>query len=175
MDNVYVAKLGKTVGLKGEQRIYIDSDFPEQFKKGSKFTTDRDQELIVERYNANKETVKFEGIDNIDDAKKLTNRALYVSQEDTKQSCILEDDQFFWFDIIGLEVIENSESLGTVNDIQRLPLSDYLVIDTSKELIDKQFASQFLIPYINEEYIVNVDLEQKKIYVKNAKDILEAS
>ena len=33
MDKIYIAKLGKTVGLKGQQKLHIDSDFPEQFKK----------------------------------------------------------------------------------------------------------------------------------------------
>lgn len=32
-DKIYVAKLGKTVGLKGDLKLFIDSDFPEQFKK----------------------------------------------------------------------------------------------------------------------------------------------
>ena len=33
MNKVYVAKLGKAVGLQGHLRLFIDSDFPMQFKK----------------------------------------------------------------------------------------------------------------------------------------------
>jgi len=174
MDKIYVAKLGRTTGLKGEQKIYIDSDFPEQFKKGSKYITDKNQELIIERFNPKSNTIKFEGIDDINSAKKLTNRLLYTSIQDTKEHCKLEDKEFFWFDIIECEIIEDNESLGIVSDIQRLPLSDYLVIDTSKKLIDQKLANRFLLPYL-EQYILNVDLENKKIFTQNAKDILEAS
>ena len=44
-NNIYVAKLGKAVGLQGHLRLFIDSDFPEQFKKGATFTTNRNLQL----------------------------------------------------------------------------------------------------------------------------------
>jgi len=109
MDKIYVAKLGKTVGLKGQQKLHIDSDFPEQFKKNSKFTTDKNQELIIESFNTKNNVVKFIDIDTVELAKKLTNRELFVSQEDTKQMCKLQKKQFFWFDIINCVVIENEK------------------------------------------------------------------
>ena len=83
MDKIYVAKIGRAVGLKGQQKLIIDSDFPEQFKKNSKFSTDKNQELTIETYNTNNNVVKFVGIDSIESAKKLTNRQLFVSVEDT--------------------------------------------------------------------------------------------
>lgn len=39
--SIYIGKLGKTVGLDGSLKIYIESDFPEQFKKGAVFTTNK--------------------------------------------------------------------------------------------------------------------------------------
>jgi len=174
VDKIYVAKIGKTVGLKGLQKLHIDSDFPEQFKKDSKFYTDRNQELIIESYNSKNDTVKFVGIDSIEDAKKLTNRQLYTTSEQTKQSCTLKDKQYFWFDIVECKVIEDDETLGIVSDIQRLPISDYLYIKTDKELVDKGLANSFLVPYLD-DFIVSVDIENKTLILKNAKDILDAS
>lgn len=174
MKKIYVAKLGKTVGLKGFSKIFIESDFPEQFKKGAKFYTDRKQELIVESFNSNNNTIKFENINSVEDAKKLTNRSIFTTIKDSKENCKLSDNEYFWFDLIDCEIEENNQILGTVQDIQRLPLSDYLVIKTSKQLVDQSKANSFLIPYLN-EYIIDVDLESKKINVKNSKDILEAS
>lgn len=174
MKKVYVAKIGKTVGLKGFSKLYIDSDFPEQFKKDSKFFTDKKQELIVESYNSKNETVKFQGIDSVEAAKKLTNRLLYSSQEDTKENCKLGQNQYFWFDIMDCKVVEDEEILGVVDDIQRLPLSDYLSVKTSNELVEKDLAKSFLIPYLD-EYVITVDINSKTITVKGAKDILEAS
>jgi 16S rRNA processing protein RimM len=174
MKKVYVAKIGKTVGLKGFSKLYIDSDFPEQFKKGSRFFTDKNKELIVESYNQKNETVKFEGVESVEEAKKLTNRLLYSSQEDTKQNCQLGQKQYFWFDIINCEIVEDNEILGVVEDIQRLPLSDYLSVATTNELVQEDLAKSFMIPYLD-QYILDVDIASKTITVKGAKDILEAS
>lgn len=174
MDKIYVAKLGKAVGLQGQQKLHIDSDFPEQFKKDSIFYTDKNQELKIETYNSKNNTVKFAGIDTIDQAKKLTNRQLFVSKDDSRDMCNLGKKQFFWFDIIGCEVIENDEVLGKVNDVQRMPLSDYLQIETTKELQDKKYSDIFLLPYID-DFVIQVDIENKTINVNGAKDILEAS
>ena len=174
MNKIYIAKLGKAVGLKGQQKLHIDSDFPEQFKKNSVFYTDKNQKLTIETYNTKNNNVKFIGIDTIDDAKKLTNKQLFVSQEDTRKICNLSEKQFFWFDIIGCNIIENGEILGKITDIQRMPLSDYLEIETDKNLRENNYSNSFLLPYID-DYIEKVEIENKIIKVKNAKEILEAS
>jgi len=174
MDRIYIAKLGKTVGLKGQQKLHIDSDFPEQFKKNTKLTTDKNQELIIESYNTTNSVVKFIGIETIEDAKKLTNRQLFVSTEHTRESCNLGDKQFFWFDMMDCTLIQNDETLGKIIDIQRMPLSDYLMIETDSKLIEKGFSTSFLVPY-TDTYILNVDIINKIITTQNTKDILEAS
>jgi len=171
---VYIAKLGKAVGLKGFQKLHIESDFPEQFKKGNSFLTNTNQKLTVESYNNKSNTIKFEQINSIEDAKKLTNKELFATQDDTKQNCTLDKNQYFWFDLIDCTIIENGEILGTITDIQRLPLTDYLYIQTTKELIDKTYSKNFLIPY-QDQYILDVDLNNKTIQTKDCKDILEAS
>lgn len=173
-EKIYVAKLGKTVGLNGTMKVYIDSDFPEQFKKNAKFITQKNKQLTVENFNSNNSTVKFLDINSVEDAKKLTNSHLFSSIEATKQNCKLKKDQYFWFDLIGCDIIENNEILGKIIDIQRLPLDDYFVIETTKELQQKDLTKQFLIPY-TKQYIQSVDIANKKIIVTNAKDILEAS
>lgn len=174
-DKIYVAKLGKAVGLKGHLRLFIDSDFPNQFKKGATFTTNKKLELTVQEYNASRELVKFENYDDVDIAKKLTNQQLYVSLEQTKENCQLEENEFFWFDIMDCEIIEEDKKLGVVKDIHRFPLDDYLEITTDKSLVEKNLPKTFLIPYNVENYIVNVDIDNKTIETKNCFEILENS
>lgn len=174
MNDVYVAKLGKTVGLKGEIKIHVDSDFPEQFKKGAVFNTNRNIKLTVFSFNETRGVIKFEEFNNIDDAKKLTNQELHTSIDNTKDNCKLKEDQFFWFDIINCEIIEDGLLLGKVKDIHRYPIADYLEIETDAKLIDKKLPNTFLIPY-GKEYILNSDIENKKIITKDALAILENS
>lgn len=173
--NIYVAKLGKTVGLQGHLRLFVDSDFPEQFKKGATFTTNRNLQLKVSEYNASREVVKFEGYEDVDLAKVLTNQELYSTIEQTKQYCKLAKNEFFWFDLISCTVFENDLKLGIVKEVHRYPLNDYLEIITDEELVSKGLPKNFLIPHIFDKYVLDVNVDDKKINVINAYDILENS
>lgn len=170
-DLIYVAKLGKTVGLKGQLKLYIESDFPAQFKAGSKFITNKKIELQIESFNSQNNVVKFVGIDDIDKAKKLVTQQLFSTLEQTRTQCELKNNEFFWFDIIGCKVYENELYLGEVIEIHRFPITDYLEIKTSKELVAQNLPKNFLIPY-NESFVINVDLSLKTIQAQSSYDIL---
>ena len=96
-NNIYVAKLGKAVGLKGHLRLFIETDFPEQFKKDAIFTTNRNLQLKVLEYSPTKELIKFENYEDVDTAKILTNQELFTSIEQTKSLCKLGKNEFFFF------------------------------------------------------------------------------
>jgi 16S rRNA processing protein RimM len=168
-----IAQIGRAVGLKGELKLNLHTDFPEQFKKGVSFETPRGK-LEIENYNQKRGLIKFKGFDTPEDAKALTNIKLYSTEEETKKRCSLKDGEYFWFDIIGCEVIEGVEVVGKVKDIQRVLDIDYLLISTADEFIKQDLPKTFLIPYID-RYIESVDIENKKIFVKDAIDILKAS
>ena len=172
---IFVAKLGKAVGLQGHLRLFIDSDFPEQFKKGAVFKTNKKLELKVAEYNPSRELIKFEDFNDVDTAKRLTNQELFATLEQTKENCKLKKNEFFWFDLISCVVYENGIKLGKVKEIQRYPLNDYLEIETDEELIKKSLPKVFLIPHIFDKYVISVDIDNKKIEVKDSLVILENS
>lgn len=175
-NNIYVGKLGKTVGLKGYLKLFIDSDFPEQFKKGANFYTNRKLVLTINDFTLSNNLVKFENYENVDLAKKLINQELYVTQEQTKENCILANNEYFWFELISCEVIENNLNLGKVIELLRYPKSDYLLIQTNEELVkNKQLPKEFLLPYIHDDFILEVDIDKKIIEVQKAYEILENS
>lgn len=174
-NDIFVAKLGKAVGLQGHLRLFIDSDFPEQFKKGAVFKTNKKLELKIAEYNSSRELIKFENFDDVETAKKLTNQELFSSIEQTKENCKLKKNEFFWFDLISCNIYENDLLLGKVKEIQRYPLNDYLEITTDEELVKKGFPKVFLIPHIFDKYVLNVNINDKKIEVKDSLVILENS
>lgn len=174
-DEIFVAKLGKAVGLQGHLRLFMDTDFPEQFKKGAVFKTNKKLELKVAEYNSSRELIKFENFDDLETSKILTNQELYSTIEKTKENCKLKKNEFFWFDLISCDVYENDLFLGKVKEIQRYPLNDYLEIQTSNELIGKGHPKVFLIPHIFDKYVLNIDITNKKIQVKDSLIILENS
>jgi len=171
MGKIHIATIGKTVGLKGELKLNLLTDFASQFKKGKSFNT-KFGNLEIEHFHKNRSVIKFVGYDNIDLAKKLTNQKLYTTEEETRNNCNLSKDEFFWFDIIGLNIVDNGIVLGKVTDIERLSTSDYLMIETDKAL--ESMPKRFLLPYID-RYILDVNLEKKEIYTQDAIDILENS
>lgn len=173
MNRIKIAQIGKSVGLKGELKLHLFTDFPEQFKSGAKFLSDK-IELEIESYNSKKALIKFTGFDTLEDAKKLTNRLLYSNIEKSRKDCKLKYDEYFYFDILNSTVVENSQNLGVVVDIDEIAKVNYFKIETSKELVDSGLAKSFLLPYLD-RYIQKVDIESRVIYVEGAFDILESS
>ena len=172
-NTIYVAKLGKAVGLQGYLRLFIDTDFPEQFKKGAIFSTNRNLQLEILEYNSSRELIKFKDYEDIDTAKRLTNQELFSTIEQTKQYCKLAKNEFFWFDLISCDIYENGLKLGKVKEIQRYPLNDYLEVTTDVVLTDKGLPKTFLIPHIFDKYVLNIDIEKKVISVIKSFGILE--
>jgi len=94
--------------------------------------------------------------------------------EATLEDCNLDDDELFWFDIIGCEVKEDESVLGVVSDIDRIGDTDYLVIKTDKTLVSKELSKTFFLPYID-RYVLSADKETKVIHVKDGLELLECS
>ncbi|MCH9812543.1 MAG: ribosome maturation factor RimM [Epsilonproteobacteria bacterium] len=169
-----IATVGKAVGLRGELKFYLDSDFEGQFKKGSQFDLKNGDTVEIESYNHQKSLVKFLGFNNREDAQKLTNQKLFTTVEKTRAQCTLEDGEYFWFDMIGVSVYDSSTLLGIVEEIERIGTVDYLVIKTTQILVDNEYSKKFYIPYI-EAYIRCFDLDNKRIETEGGLSLLEAS
>lgn len=172
---VLVAKLGRTVGVQGFVRLHNLSDFPEQFECGASFFDKNSRVLKIKARNA--QSVLFEGFESLESAKTLVNLELFQSVEKSRASCKLGDDEFFYFDIIGLEVFENGLLLGVVKDILSAG-NDLLLIKSDENLVKKGFASEFYLPYVD-FYIKSVELgakdSKKSADLQNAKSKNENS
>ena len=172
-DTSLIAQIGRTVGLWGDLKFHIHTDFPEQFKVGQTYKTNRG-DLTISDINENRGTIRFQGYESIDSAKKLTNVKIFADIAQTKENCDLDEGQHFWFDIIGCAVEDEGLVIGTIEDIQRMGDTDYLVIKTDKSFVKEGLSKTFLLPYID-RYVVKADVESKLVYTKDAKDILESS
>lgn len=169
-----IATIGKSVGLKGEMKLHIKSDFPEQFKKGVSFFINDKDSVTIDSVNFERGLVKFSGYNSPEDAKKLTNKHLYTTIERTRSECRLEEGEHFWFDIVGCSVVEDGKVLGIVDEVDRISITNYLFVKTDEALVKEGFAKSFLIPF-NKPFTIKTDIEKKIITVSGAMDILEAS
>jgi 16S rRNA processing protein RimM len=172
-EKFFIAQIGRTVGLWGDLKFHLHTDFPEQFKVGTTFKSDRG-DLTIADINTKRGIIRFQGYESIDSAKKLTNTKLYADLKQTQENCTLNEGEHFYFDIEGCTVVQGDLVLGVVDEIQRLTDTDYLVIRTDEALVKEGLPKSFLLPYID-RYILNTDTEEKKIYTRDARDILEAS
>ncbi len=171
---IEVAQIGRLVGLRGELKLHIHSDFPEQFFAGKTFTTQKNITLEIASYNEKRGLVLFRGYESRESASCLVNSFLMTTREATLQECELDEDELFWFDIIGCSVKEEETLIGTVSDIERIGTTDYMVIQTAKILVDKKLPKTLFIPYID-RYVISTLKEEKVVYVKDGLELLENS
>jgi len=171
---IEVAQVGRLVGLRGELKLHIHSDFPEQFCTGNVFLTQKNINLEIAEYNEKRGLVLFRGYESRESAACLVNSYLMTTMEATLEDCNLEEDELFWFDIIGCSVYEDKLLLGVVSDIDRIGDTDYMVIKTDKTFVDKKLSKTLFLPYID-RYVVSADKAEKVVYVKDGLELLENS
>lgn len=171
---LHIATIGKTVGLKGDLKLHIKSDFPEQFVKGASFFINKKEKITLEEVNDERGLIKISGYDSPESARRFTNAKLYTTLSETKKNCHLEDGEFFWFDIIGCSVYEGTLLLGVVEEVERIAIADYLSVVTDENLVAEGHAKKFLIPY-HEPFILETSVDEKVIKVDGGIGILEAS
>ncbi len=174
-NKVEIAKIGKVVGLSGELKLHLMTDFEAQFVPGATFLLKNNKTLTIDTYNEKRSLVKFQGYNVREDAAVLTNQVLYLSEEESRENCHLEENQYFWFDMIGATVMEEGRCLGVIKDIERIATTDYLKITTDKALLKDKIPNSFYIPYLMDIYIERFDKEAKILYTKEAYLLLEAS
>ncbi|MEO1958947.1 MAG: ribosome maturation factor RimM [Nautiliaceae bacterium] len=169
-----IAKIGKSFGVRGWQKLHILSDFPEQFKKGASFKSDR-VELTIEDIDLKRGLVKFKGVNSPEDAKKLTNRTLYTTPKKTKEEIELKEGEYFWFDIEGCDIFEKIDNkevrVGKVVEIERAD-EDYLVIEVDEKLREKGYPKRLLINF--KRNVKDVDVDNKKIIAIGAFELLDS-
>ena len=113
--------------------------------------------ITLKSYKPHNDTIKWYEFSTRDMSEALRNIAFYSTIEDTRRDCKLNDGEFFYFDIIGMEVEEDGETLGVIKDIMQIANTYYFMLE-----------KDFLIPYID-RYVLKIDVSNKKIYTKDAK------
>lgn len=183
-DLVEIGKIGRVNGLKGRLCFWLSSDFADFLSSGTEvyvkhtstlesldsscaFSTLRVKSFIKQR---DKYFIEFVGISSADSAKQYVNAKIYTTKELSRAQCKLKKDEFFYFDIIGLEIIENNENLGIVRDIERIGNIDYFVVEATqpilKSILDSRTKSLDLA-YENMTKSSIRDSTNIKINVKN--------
>ena len=154
--------MGKVVGSHGIKGWLKIQPFTEELKTLGKFSSwfvskneNEWKEFKVESSSIQGRTVlaKIENINNRNDADVLRGFLIGISKIDLP---ILAKGKYYWSDLIGLEVINQTGfNFGTIESIMETGSNDVLVIKDEKE---------WLIPYLD-NVVLKIDLEKKNILV----------
>lgn len=161
MTKVYLGKIVGTHGIKGELKLLSDFEKKDLVFKNN-FVVEimrKKYHIISHRVHKQYDLISLDDYDNINDVLFLVGNDVYMEKEDLN----LKENEYLLGDLVGLEVIENEEILGVVTEILLSKLYPLMRI--------KNNDINILVP-ITDDYIESVSLEKKKLYTKNAKNLL---
>ena len=157
VEKVKIAKIVNTHGVRGEVKAVALSDFPDRYSSLKEVYIEKNnsyRECTVEgiRWSNKYLLIKFEGIENLEQAALLKNKYLEVDFEDTVP---LPEGTYYLFEIMGLKVFDSEgKYLGIIQDILQTSANDVYV---AKQENDKEL----LIPALR-KIVRDVDLQNKK-------------
>ena len=157
---IYIGKTVSTFGIKGELKVISDFEKCDKaYKIGNKILINNIEHVISGiRYHKNYILLKIDNLNNINDILKYVGFNIYIKRMDLH----LEENEFLYKDLISSDVIDNDGSnLGKIIEARQ----------GVNLLIKVKGSKEFYIPYVD-EYIIKFDLNNKKLYTKNAKDLI---
>ena len=161
-DYVLIGKIVNTHGIKGELRLVSDFDKKDLvFKNGFNiYIGDTYIKETINTYRVHKsfDMITLVGYDNINEVLKYKGLNTYIKREDLN----LKNNDYIMSDLINMNVIDDNIILGKVIDF---------VYNKPNTLLVVEGKDKFYIPLVD-EYIVKIDLENKQIITKNAKDLI---
>ncbi len=189
-------------GLRGELRVYPNSDFPERFLEPGIRWLQHPQtgeieeiELLGGRYISGKNlyVIAIEGVENREQAENLRDYKILVDKSDRPS---LEEDEYHVSDLINLEVYhqQTGKNIGVVidvftagNDLLEVKLHQQPVVETKpvrdlsqisrkskrkKQKTPKNKPVTIFIPFVK-EIVTVVDISNQRIEINPPEGLLE--
>ena len=118
----------------------------------------------IKSHAESKVIVKLENCNDRDLAEKLKGVEIAVSRSDlTKFS---QKNEHFWHDLENLSVFNADDvKLGTVSHLISTGANDVLVVKNTEADKEKCKDKEYLIPFVLEQYVLEVDYDNQKIIV----------
>ena len=170
--DIAAAKIVGVYGIKGWVKLKVNLENPAsltslnpQFLTDSRQQSRRPVRVLNVRAQGKGYIASLEGVDDRSAAELLRGYDIMVPKSALPD---LEEGEFYWDDLVGCTVRTsdgegNLIDLGTVNYLLETGANDVLVVRASETSIDDR---ERLVPYIEENMILKVDLAEAVIDVK---------
>ena len=154
--------------FKGEVLIKLDTDDPEAYLSLQSFLLEDESHLIpyfttkVQLHKSQLLRVSVEGVKSEKQADLMIGKSVYLPLDQLPK---LDDDQFYFHEIIGFEVIDSLQgSIGTITGVNDA---------SSQVLLEVEHKDrQILIPLVD-ELIQQLDKQQKQLYLSIPEGLLD--
>ncbi|MFT5218519.1 MAG: 16S rRNA processing protein RimM [Planctomycetota bacterium] len=145
-------------GLKGWVRVFSNTSPRENIVSYGPWYLDGGEELrktgIEGKVQGKNIIAKLDGVEDRTQAEAMAGRKIYIPSSQLPR---LDDDDYYWSDLIGLEVKSlQDEALGVVESMLETGASDVMVLSGDRER---------LIPFVIGDVVREVDLENRCIIV----------
>src|SRR5690606_21212164 len=166
-----VGKVANTHGIRGELKIWPETDFPEErCKSGASLllvSPDETKQITLTVGSARPQKtgyiVKFNEYDNINQVEPSKGWSLKVYSEEGAR---LARNEFYFHDIIGCSVkTEEGETVGEIVEILRPGANDVWVVRQKN-------GKMAYIPYIA-DVVLDVDVANKQVTIRLMEGLLE--
>ena len=155
-----VGKVIRPHGLRGLLRVWSYSQSEESFLRGGTIFLKADPEKIHERRvisvtpHKNFFLMELEKLESLEDAERFRGAEIFIRKDKLRRRA---KDEYFWFELIGLEVyLRSGLYLGILEEILETGSNDiYVIRGGEKEL---------LIPAVH-DVVKQIDLEKKKMII----------
>lgn len=156
---IFIGKTTSTFGIKGELKVRSDFNYLDKaYKIGNVILINNiEHKMSGVRYHKNHVLLKIDNLENINDVLDYVGYNIYIKRSDLN----LSSNEYLDSDLINSDVMNDDINLGKVIDVIR---GVNTLIKVSGKVI-------FYIPYVD-EYIINFDLENKKLYTKNCENLI---
>ena len=154
--------------FKGELLIKLDTDDPKAYLSLQSFLIEQESKLIpcfttkVRLHKSQLLRVSLEDVKSEKQADLMIGKSVYLPLDELPK---LADDQFYFHDIIGFEVIDNLQGLiGTISGIN--DASSQVLLEVEHD------GRQIMIPLVD-ELIQKLDKQQKQLYLSIPEGLLD--
>ena len=161
MEKIKIAKIVNVTGIKGEVKLYNYSDYKERFEELTELIIsggrDGDITLKIEkvRYQGEMVIIKFEGVNDRNQAEKLRDRDVCITEDDLRE---LPEDTYYLRDLIGMKVVDAGAygEIGILKDVIQNSAQDIYVVSAPG-------GREVLIPAVK-DFIREIDAEARVIH-----------
>ena len=155
---VTLGRVSGAHGIQGWIKVHSETSPRENIVSYGPWLVERGDELravaVKGRLQGKNVIAKLEGVDDRTQAESLIGCRLFIKSQ---QLPGLEDGEFYWSELIGLEVETlAAEPLGVITGMMETGADDVMVIKGERER---------LVPFVVGEIVKRVDLENRRLVV----------